>query len=172
MKPSARAAIAAASSCLRIFSGGACRIRKVPLATRAIATTSKYVCGRNAWISSSRLQTIARVGVFTRPTPMTRALATAQKHGRGAGERQVVNLVRLLPRHRRRVEVLIRGVRFRRGEGVADRLWILGGEHDPHDLAPEMAVLEDFLTDQLSLAVAVGRQPDPCAPNGGRRGSP
>ena len=160
VKPSARDAIAAASSCLRIFSAGACRIRKAPTATPATATTSKYVCGRNARISSSRPQTIARVGVFTRPTPMTARWPRARSTV-AVDERPVVNLVGLLPRqHRRRVEAPIRGIRLRGGECVADRLRILGGEHDPHDLAPKMAVLEDFLTDQLPLAVAIGRQPD------------
>ena len=41
VKPSARAAITAASSRLRIFSCGACRIRNFPPVARAVATTSK-----------------------------------------------------------------------------------------------------------------------------------
>ena len=36
-----------------------------------MAMTSKYAWGTNARISNSRLQTMAKVGVFTRPTPMT-----------------------------------------------------------------------------------------------------
>lgn len=63
--------------------------------------------------------------------------------------------------------MLVVGVRFRRREGVADGLRVLGGEHDPHDLAMEAAVLEDFLADQLPLAVAVRGKPDTaCRPEG------
>ena len=35
-----------------------------------------------------------------------------------------------------------------------------GGKHDPHDLATEAAVLQDFLADQLTLAIAVRGKPD------------
>jgi hypothetical protein len=39
--------------------------------TWTVATTSKYASGTKFRISSSRLQTMAKVGVFTLPTPMT-----------------------------------------------------------------------------------------------------
>ena len=88
------------------------------------------------------------------------ARAAAEQDGRSAGEREVVDLVGLLPCHRGRVEVLVVGVRLRPGEGVSNGLWVLGGEHDPHHLAAEAKVLEDLLADQLALAVAVGGNPD------------
>src|SRR5262249_15426250 len=89
-----------------------------------------------------------------------RAAAAAEQDGRGAGEREVVDLVRLLPRHRGGIEILVVGVRLCPGEGVANGLWVLGSEHDPHYLAAEAEVLEDLLADQLALAIAVGGKPD------------
>ena len=37
---------------------------------------------------------------------------------------------------------------------------ILRGEQHPHDLAAIIIVFENFLTDQLAFAVAVGGEPD------------
>ena len=49
-------------------------------------------------------------------------------------------------------------------ECVADRLRILRGEQHPHYLAAVSVMLEDLLTDELTLAIAVGSQPDPFGP--------
>ena len=105
---------------------------------------------------------------FHPPDADHRAFAAAQKDGRGAGEGKVVNLVRLLPRHRRRVQMRVFPVRPRFRECVPYRFGVLRREHDAHDLAPEIAVFEDFLADQLSLAVAVGGEPDPAGGTQGR----
>ena len=51
-----------------------------------------------------------------------------QRLGSRAGERQVVDLVRLLARHRRLIERTQFMVRLERGEGLPDGLWILSGE--------------------------------------------
>ena len=83
-----------------------------------------------------------------------------QRHRGGAGEGKVVDLVRLPPRHRRRVEPRMLGIGLRAGEGVADGLRVLRGEHHPHHRAAEPLVLQDLLADQLALAVAVRGQPD------------
>src|SRR5258706_4490399 len=53
------------------------------------------------------------------------------------------------------------GVGLCTGECVADCLRILRGEQHPHDLAAVLVMLEDFLTDELTLAIAVGGEPDP-----------
>ena len=90
-----------------------------------------------------------------------RAPAAAQGDGGGAGEREVVDLVGLLPGDRGAVEPGVFAIRLGRGEGLADRLRVLGGEHHPPDLAAVAAVLQDLLADQLALAVAVGGEPDP-----------
>jgi hypothetical protein len=48
---------------------------------------------------------------------------------------------------------------------------VLGGKHDPHDLAAEATVLQDFLADQLTLAIAVRGKPDTaCRAEGGLNG--
>ena len=114
-----------------------------------------------ARISSSRRQTMARVGRLHPADADHRAPAAAQGDGGGAGEREVVDLVGLLPGDRRAVEPGVFAVRLGRGEGLADRLRVLGGEHHPPDLAAVAAVLQDLLADQLALAVAVGGEPDP-----------
>jgi len=49
-------------------------------------------------------------------------------------------------------------------ECVADRLRILRGEQHPHYLAAVSVMLEDLLADELTLAIAVGSQPDPFGP--------
>ena len=41
----------------------------------------------------------------------------------------------------------------------------LRGEQHPHDLAAVLVMLENFLTDELTFAVAVGGEPNPfCGP--------
>jgi hypothetical protein len=49
---------------------------------------------------------------------------------------------------------------------------VLGGKHDPHDLAAEATVLQDFLADQLTLAIAVRGKPDTACRAEGRRLGP
>src|SRR5262249_324019 len=56
--------------CIRCSGGGGCRMVKVPAATLAVTTISKKSSTRKLRISNSRMQT-ARVGVLTRPIPMT-----------------------------------------------------------------------------------------------------
>jgi hypothetical protein len=85
---------------------------------------------------------------------------SAQNDRRGSGQRQVVDLVGLPARDSGGVKAGIFGVGLRPGECVADRLRILGGEQHPHDLAAVLVMLEDFLTDELTLAIAVGGKPD------------
>ena len=86
---------------------------------------------------------------------------SAQNDGRGSGQRQVVDLVGLPARDGGGVKAGIFGVWLRPGECVADRLRILRGEQHPHDLAAVLVMLEDFLTDELTLAIAIGGEPDP-----------
>ena len=52
---------------------------------------------------------------------------------------------------------------------------VLRGEQHPHHLAAVLVMLEDFLTDELTLAVAIGGEPDPlggaqCLTNGSELG--
>ena len=78
-KPSAAAAIASASSRLRIRSFGACRIRNCTGFDLGRGDHLEIgLTGTKLRISSSRLQTMARVGVLTRPTPMTAARPRAR----------------------------------------------------------------------------------------------
>src|SRR5258706_4760212 len=63
------------------------------------------------------------------------------------------------------------GVGLCTGECVADCLRILRGEQHPHDLAAVLVMLENFLTDELTFAIAIGGEPDPfggaqCLANG------
>src|SRR4029077_1864033 len=46
-------------------------------------------------------------------------------------------------------------------ECVADGLQVLRGEQYPHDLAAVVVMLKNFLTDELTLAVAIGSEPNP-----------
>ena len=87
--------------------------------------------------------------------------APAERHRRRPGQRQVVDLVGLPARHRRRVEPGVLFVGPGAPERHADGLRVLGREQHPHRHAPVAAVLQDFLADQLPLAVAVGGEPDP-----------
>ena len=107
------------------------------------------------------MHTIAKVGVFTRPTPITPLRPSAQNDGRGAGQRQVVDLVGLPARDGGGVKACIFGIGFCPAECVADGLRILRGEQHPHDLAAVIVMLENFLTDELTLAIAIGGEPDP-----------
>ena len=95
------------------------------------------------------------------PDPDHTPRATAERDRRGAGQRQVVDLVGLTARDGGGVERGMLGVGPGAAEGVANGLRILRGEHHPHHLAAVAAMLQDLLADELSLAVAVGREPDP-----------
>ena len=95
------------------------------------------------------------------PDPDHALRATAERDRRGAGQRQVVDLVGLTARDGGGVERGMLGVGPGAAEGVANGLRILRGEHHPHHLAAVAAILQDLLADELSLPVAVGREPDP-----------
>ena len=84
-------------------------------------------------------------------------------HGRGAGQGQVVDLVRLPPGSGGLVEGGMIAGRPGVSEDVTDGAGVLGGEHHPPHLAAVAVVLKDLLADQLALAVAVGREADPLA---------
>jgi hypothetical protein len=86
---------------------------------------------------------------------------SAQNDRRGPGQRQVVNLVGLPARDGGGVKAGIFRVGLRPGECVADGPRILRGEQHSHYLATIPVMLEDLLADQLTLAITVGRQPDP-----------
>ena len=97
--------------------------------------------------------------------------APAKNDGRGAGERQVVDLVGLPARDSGGVKPGIFGIWLCAAECVADGLRVLRGEQHPHHLAAVGVMLEDFLTDQLAFAVAIGGEPNPlggaqCLANG------
>jgi hypothetical protein len=86
---------------------------------------------------------------------------SAQNDRCGPGQRQVVDLVGLAARDGGGVKVGIFRVWLRPGECVANRLRILRGEQHPHYLAAVPVMLEDLLADELTLAIAVGSQPNP-----------
>ena len=83
-----------------------------------------------------------------------------QHLGRGAGQREVEDLIGLLARHGGLVEGAKLAVGFELVEGLSQRLGVLGGEERAQDGAAIAQVLEDFLADQLALAVAVGGEDD------------
>jgi hypothetical protein len=87
--------------------------------------------------------------------------ALVQDDGRGAGEGQIVDLVGLSARNSGGVKVGIFGIWLCPTEGVADGLRVLRGEQHPHDLATVLIMLENFLTDELTLAVAIRGEPNP-----------
>ena len=67
------------------------------------------------------------------------------------------------------------GIWFCPTECVADGLRVLRGEQHPHHLAAVFVMLENFLTDELTLAVAIGGEPNPlggaqCLANGSELG--
>jgi hypothetical protein len=53
------------------------------------------------------------------------------------------------------------GIWFCPSKRVADGLRVLRGKQDPHDLAAVLVMLENFLTDELTLAIAIGGEPNP-----------
>ena len=69
------------------------------------------------------------------PDPDHRSRAVPERHRRGAGQRQVVDLVGLPARHRRVVEPRMLAVGPGAGERIADALRVLRGEHHPQHLA-------------------------------------
>ena len=81
--------------------------------------------------------------------------AGQQRPGCRAGQRQVEDLVGLLPGDGGLVEWLQLAVGFELVEGLAQRPGVLSGEQGALDGAPIAQVLQDFLADQLSLAIAV-----------------
>ena len=90
--------------------------------------------------------------------------AGEQRPGRRAGQRQVEDLVGLLPGDGGLVERAQLAVGFELVEGLAQRLGVLGGEQGALDGAAIAQVLQDFLADQLALAVAVGGEDHLVAP--------
>ena len=73
------------------------------------------------------------------------------------------------------VKAGIFGIGFCPTECIADGLRVLRGEQHAHDLTAVLVMLENFLTDQLTLAVAVGGEPNPlggaqCLANGSELG--
>ena len=87
--------------------------------------------------------------------------AGEQRPRRRAGQRQVEDLVGLLPRDGGLVERAQLAVGFELVEGLSQRLGVLSGEQGALDGAAIAQVLQDFLADQLALAVAVGGEDDP-----------
>ena len=104
---------------------------------------------------------MASVGVLTRPIPITpRTPGVEQCLRRGPGEGKIEDLVRLLAGHRRLVKRTHLHVRLQPGEGLLKRLGILCREQGPPHAPAIAEMVEDFLTDQLALTVAIGRQDD------------
>ncbi len=85
---------------------------------------------------------------------------STKNDGRRSCQRQVVDLIGLPARNGGGIQKSIFGVRLRPAKCVPDRLRVLSGKQHPHDLAPVLEVLENFLTDELALAIAIGREPD------------
>ncbi len=85
----------------------------------------------------------------------------AQDDGRGAGQGQVVNLISLPARDGGGVKRRKFGIWLCPTESSADGLRVLRGKQHPHDLAPVLVMLKNFLTDELTLAIAIGGEPDP-----------
>ena len=96
------------------------------------------------------------------PTNSDHAANARRQQGlrRGPSEGEIEDLVRLLAGHRRFVERTHLRVRFQPGEGLLKRLRILRGEQGPPHPSAIAEMIEDLLTDQLTLAVAIGRQDD------------
>src|SRR5208337_3829720 len=84
----------------------------------------------------------------------------AEDDGSRAGERQIVDLIGLAARNGGCIKARIFGIGFGSSERITDGLGILRGEQDPHDLAAIIVMLEDLLTDELSLPIAIGSEPD------------
>jgi hypothetical protein len=95
------------------------------------------------------------------PANSDHAPRTSTKNdGRRSRQRQVVDLVGLSARDGGGVKPSVFGVWLRPPECVADRLRILRGKEHPHDLAAVVVMLENFLTDELPLAITIGCEPD------------
>jgi hypothetical protein len=84
----------------------------------------------------------------------------AENDGSRAGERQIVDLIGLAARNGGRIKARIFGIGFGSSERFADGLGVLRGEQDSHDLAAVIVMLKDLLTDELSLTIAIGGEPD------------
>jgi len=82
--------------------------------------------------------------------------AREQRPGRRAGERQIEDLVGLLARDGGLVERAELAIGFELIEGLSQRLGVLSGEKRALHGTAIAQVLQDFLADQLALAVAVG----------------
>jgi hypothetical protein len=52
-------------------------------------------------------------------------------------------------------------IRFCPTECIADGLRVLWGEQHPHHLTAVLIMFENFLADELTLAIAVGGEPNP-----------
>jgi hypothetical protein len=86
--------------------------------------------------------------------------SSTKNDGRCSRQRQVVDLVGLSARDGGGVKRSVFGIWLRPTERVADRLRILSGKKHPHDLAAIVVMLENFLTDELPLTIAIGGDPD------------
>ncbi len=86
-----------------------------------------------------------------------------QRPGRGAGQRQVEDLVGLLPCDGGLVERTQLAIGLELVEGLPQRFGVLCGEQGALDGAAIAQVLEDLLADQLAFTVAVGGEDDPIA---------
>jgi hypothetical protein len=97
--------------------------------------------------------------------------ALSQDDGRSAGKRQIVDLIGLPARNGGGVKAAIFCIWLCPAECVADGLRVLRGEQHPHYLAAVLVMLENFLTDKLTLAITIGGEPNPlrcaqCVTNG------
>jgi hypothetical protein len=84
-------------------------------------------------------------------------------------------LVGLAARNGGGIKPRIFGIRFCPTECIANGLLVLRGEQHPHHLTAVFGVLKNFLTDELTLAVAIGGEPNPlggaqCLANGSELG--
>jgi len=87
--------------------------------------------------------------------------ALAKNDGRGARQWQVVDLVGLPACDGGGVKPGIFAIWLCSTECIADGLRVLRGEHHPHHLTAVLIMLENFLADELTLAVAIGGEPNP-----------
>ncbi len=99
---------------------------------------------------------VARPGSSTAPGTRSNSWPPRKK---GAGDRagghdqhEAAVAAELAPGDGGRVESSVIGIRLGPGKGVADGLWVLGGEDHPHDRAAVAVMLQDLLPDQLPLA--------------------
>ena len=77
---------------------------------------------------------------------------------RGPGEGKIEDLVRLLTRHCRLIKRTQFDVWFQPSKGLLQRLWILRREQGPPHAPAITDMIEDFLTNQLTFTIAIGRQ--------------